>query len=107
MCAPNYILSQIIHGVYDEDVRRLLLKAGPQLTLDDAVTMVRTAEVIPSVIAKLTVLLTDKNAETVENLVIFRRIANLTRNLPSPVQSISTDLLQLQLHQSRLQSWFT
>ena len=97
MCAPNYILSQIIHGVYDEDVRRLL-KAGPQLTLDDAVTMVRTAEVIPSVIAKLTVLLTDKNAETVENLVIFRRIANLTRNLPSPVQSISTDLLQLQLH---------
>ena len=44
LCEPKHILSQIIHGVYDEDVRRLLLKAGPQLTLDDAVKMVRTAE---------------------------------------------------------------
>ena len=44
LCEPKHILSQIIHGVYDEDVRRLLLKAGPQLTLDDVVKMVRTAE---------------------------------------------------------------
>lgn len=44
LCEPKHILSQIIAGVYDEDVRRLLLKAGPQLTLDVAVTTVRTAE---------------------------------------------------------------
>lgn len=44
LCEPKHILSQIIAGVYDEDVRRLLLKAGPQLTLDAAVTTVRTAE---------------------------------------------------------------
>ena len=62
---------------------------------------------MPSVIAKLNVLPTDTNAETVASLVIFRKCANLRRNLPSPDESILTDLLHHPSHQSQLRSLST
>jgi hypothetical protein len=43
-CQPTRILGQIVFGVYDDDVRRKLLKRGDKLKLDEAIDILRVAE---------------------------------------------------------------
>ena len=45
-CEPTRILGQIVHGVFNDDVRVKLLDKGDDLTLDDALKIVRSAEAI-------------------------------------------------------------
>ena len=43
-CQNTRILGQVVFGVFDDEVRRKLLELGATLTLDMALTMLRTAE---------------------------------------------------------------
>ncbi|KZS16536.1 Uncharacterized protein APZ42_017711 [Daphnia magna] len=44
-CQNTRLLGQIIFGVFDDDMRRKLLELGARLTLEKAITIIRTAEV--------------------------------------------------------------
>ena len=43
-CEATRILGQLVHGVADDENRRKLLEVGDNLTLDDAVKIIRAAE---------------------------------------------------------------
>ena len=43
-CQDTRLLGQIIYGVYSDDVRKKLLQKGATLELDQAITILRTAE---------------------------------------------------------------
>ena len=46
-CDPTRILAQIVFGVYDDHIHRKLLKKGATLTVDQAISIQRTAEAVP------------------------------------------------------------
>ena len=53
-CEPTRILGQVVYGVHDPNVRVELLKQGAALTLDQALTIVRTAEATSRQAANIT-----------------------------------------------------